>query len=524
MISHYGLKLCIVMLCATLLSACNGFQLYDNTRQNVRSVQTQMDDMQSNYATLPVTRYSSASAQLPPARWLSQPSWMHKSIVVRGKNMSFDIWNSRILGQTGANIAYQAGMNKNATLSMDYSGTVRGALDKLAATTGYAYVVDGNTVNWSEFVTKTFDISFMPGAAQYSMGGQAGGTNAVSTNNTASNITNGQTMTNQFSNLQGNLSVWNDIEKSIKSMLSKEGSVVVSQATTTVTVRDHAENVRLISDYLASMNKDLSRQVALQVQVLQINLDKAFSYGINWNMISGRIHALGDNSINLRGGIGGAEQGTGNLLTSLGNDLTQLGGIGATGVGVISGSNQKFLLDALEQQGNVSVVTQPTVVTLNNQVAQIAITTQKSYLASITSTNTAQVGNQVSLTPGTVTTGFTLYTLPKIMGNNVFLQLTSELSSLDSLNTFSANTGTVSNTSQSGANQIQQPTVTSKSFNQRTMVPSGATLILSGFRQVTNQANKSSFFGIDPLGGKGAQQNNKEIIVLITPMIMGNNG
>lgn len=494
----------ISIVLSLFLVACDtqGLYLYDQTNKNTGGVRADISVAKTKNSDYDKTK-SSSSAVLPPARWLSQPNWENKRIVVRGQNMPFDFWVNKILEQTGANISFQDGMNRNVLLTMNYTGTVHGALDKLAAMSNYSYTVDGNRVNWQEFVIKTFDISFMPGASQYMMGGQAGGNTQQS--NTGGTTTSGQTMTNQYSNLQGNVSVWNDLEKTIKTMLSKDGTVTVSQATTTITVRDHAENVRAIGDYLASMNKDFARQVSLQVQVLQITLNKAFSYGINWNLIQGNIAA-----------VGGVGTSTNPPLTSLGNDVAQLGGIGATGVGYIKNGIIQALLSMLSQQGQLSVVTQPTVVTLNNQVAQIAITTQKSYLASVTSTLN-QNFSQASLTPGTVTTGFTLYVLPKITGNQIYLQLTSELSTLDALTTFSSTpAGTP------GGNQIQEPTVTSKSFNQRTMVPSGDTLVLSGFRQVINQSNNASIAGIDGLAGRGSQQNNTEIIVLLTPIILGN--
>jgi type IVB pilus formation R64 PilN family outer membrane protein len=518
-----------------MLTACtlNPVATYKETKQNADQVQAQITalDNKGYRADTPSMRYTSTTALLPAARWLSQPDWMNHRISMHGQAMPFNFWNNKILGPTGAAVSYQDGMNQTISLPFDYTGTIQGALDKLAQTTNYGYTVDGNSVTWFEFVTKTFDVSFMPGAAQYTMGGQ---TNIGSMNNgssvsagsggnagtTATNVS-GQMQSGQSSSFQGNLSVWSDLEKTIKTMLSKDGQVIVSQATTTITVRDKPENVRLIGDYLASMNKDLSRQVALQVQVLQIKLNKAFSYGVNWNLVSGQL--------NINGGLADASQ------TALGNDLTSLGGVTATGLGYgivhsATGDTSKILINALSQQGDVSTVTNPRVVTLNNQVAQIAITTQKTYLASSSISTSGQAGtSQVSLTPGTVTTGFTLYVLPKIINRNVFLQLTSELSSLDSIQTVSSTvqSETSSNSSSSSTTpnsaKIEEPTVSSKSFNQRVMVPSNCTLVLSGFRQVNNENIKSAPFGFQPAGSIGAQQDNTEVLVLITPIIVGDN-
>jgi type IVB pilus formation R64 PilN family outer membrane protein len=513
----------------SLLTACtlNPVTTYKETKQNTSAVQAQITalDNKGYKPDMQSLRYTSTTAVLPAARWLSQPDWMNNKISMHGQNMPFNFWSNKVLGSTTAAVNYEDGMNQTVSLPFDYTGTIRGALDKLAETTGYSYTVDGNSVSWFEFVTKTFDVSFMPGAAQYTMGGQtnigsAGGSTSSGGGSSGGTNTSNQMQSGQSSSFQGSLSVWSDLEKTIKTMLSKEGQVIVSQSTTTITVRDKPENVRLIGDYLASMNKDLSRQVALQVQVLQIKLNKAFSYGINWNLVSGQL------SVN--GGLADSTQ------SALGGDLSSLGNMAATGIGygIVKGSDTpKILINALAQQGDISTITNPRVVTLNNQVAQIAITSEKTYLASSSISTSGQAGtSQVSLTPGTVTTGFTLYVLPKITNHDVFLQLTSELSSLDNMQTITSGVQSPTNNSSSGASTtpqsatIQAPTVSSKSFNQRVMVPSGCTLVLSGFRQVNNENIKSAPLAIQVAGSMGAQQDNTEVLVLITPVIVGDNG
>ena len=49
-------------------------------------------------------------------------------------------------------------------------------------------------------------------------------------------------------------------------------------------------------------------------------------------------------------------------------------------------NSSQFLFNALSQQGKVSIATEPTVVTTNNQVASINITQTRGYLAKIENT------------------------------------------------------------------------------------------------------------------------------------------
>ncbi len=157
---------------------------------------------------------------------------------------------------------------------------------------------------------------------------------------------------------------------------------------------------------------------------------------------------------------------------------------------------------------------------MNNQVAEIRITRDTSYLQSVSTTVVANsgAGPQTSLTPGVVTDGFSLYILPKIQGNKVYLQISSTLSVLTALNTFSSSTGTTD--SDTGSETIQLPTMTEKHFNQRAALQNGATLVITGFQQLTDKINTVSPFGFTALGGKGALSDNTQTIICITPMIV----
>ncbi|EKD72542.1 MAG: hypothetical protein ACD_45C00648G0003, partial [uncultured bacterium] len=181
-----------------------------------------------------------------------------------------------------------------------------------------------------------------------------------------------------------------------------------------------------------------------------------------------------------------------------------------------------ILFNALSQQGKTSIVTEPRVVCLNNQVSVIRIVESQGYVASVQNTSLAGNGTSGStslntvtsqITPGTVVTGLTLYLLPKILNKNVYMQVNADISANQGIQTFT--TGSGSNTS-----SVQLPNISEKHFNQRSMIRSGDTLIMSGFRQVGNQAKANQFLRSQALGGVGAQQLNTETIILITPILL----
>lgn len=497
----------LVLSLTLLVSGCTP-PIYKDTERNFSNAQTELKAQHARYgeARLPVQHVTASNITLGTIH--AQPGWLHKRIRVRGNNMPFEMFVNRILAKTGGIAVYENDVNRGTPISLNYSGTIKGALDSLAAKANYAYDLNDDTLLWSGFVTKTFDISFMPGASQYLLG-RTTATQATASAN--SNVATGITNSNQYSSLRGSLSIWDDLRRTLDNLKSKDGQITVSEATTTITVRDRPENVRVIGNYLASMDRNMSQQVALDVQVLEVELNKSFNYGVNWGLVrsfmSGEFLAR----------IGGSD--TSNFVSSNAGEPFNIQGLGNSsstlGVGILGkgrlweGTN--LFINAIAQQGKVSVSTQPRVITLNNQVAEIGISRQTTYLAQVTSTQTLNVGTSVTMTPAVVSSGFSLYLLPKIQGNNVYLQISSTLSNLEKIDKITIG---------DQKNSIQLPVVAEKRFNQRSVVPTGSTLILAGFKQLGNEANKVSMFESDTLGGKGGSQSNRETIVLITPTVI----
>lgn len=539
------LFLCVAMV--LVLTGCNE-PVYNQTEQNAADVKQRIEEARNKADNLgkPIPSLvvnEGVYVDKTPINLAKEPAWLKNRIIVRGDQLPFSFYSRTMANAGDRNVLthYQFGLDQSTKVTMNYTGTVQGALDQLAAKTGYVYNVNGHQIYWQAFVTKTFDIAFMPGSSTYMVGNggggsgggggggsgggaSAGGASASSSAGGSTTSVASSTASSQYSSMSGQLSVWKDLEDSIKQLLSSEGKVMVSQATTSVTVRDRPSNVTLVSKFIANLNNNLSKQVLVKIQVLQVSLESDYDYGINWNLVQtafsgGTYKLVASNGTPIS--ISSVTGLTGGAAT-VGLDNPGMTGSPATRLtGVIS------LINALKQQGKVSVVTEPRVLCQNNQVSQISIVDQQTYLASVqttslsgSSTGGASITSQI--TPGTVITGFTLYVLPKILGDKVYMQVNADLSTNLGLQTITSNGAALSpnSTPPAGTSIIQAPHVQDKQFNQRSVIASGDTLILSGFRQVSNQTGASQLLDSQALGGKGAQQVNTETIVLITPIIL----
>jgi type IVB pilus formation R64 PilN family outer membrane protein len=442
----------ILLLCFSMiifLTGCNP-AVYNQAEANVADVTQRATDA---HAKMNATAYKNPTLLMnqgmyvdkTPISLAKQPAWLGNRVILRGDQLPFSYYSRIIVSGGGHNILthYQNGLNDKLTVSMNYSGTVKGALDMLAAKTGFIYSVNCNDIYWQAFITRTFDIAFMPGSSDYMMGKAAGGSNASgaagggggggASGGSSTTITGtiDDSASAQYSNLKGTLSVWKDLETSIKQLLSPDGKVMVSEATTSVTVRDRPTNVALIGRFISNVNTNLSKQVLVKIEVLSVTLESDFNFGINWDIVQ---RAFNNGTYTLVAANGSpislqtATQLTG--LTSPNkygvNNTFQDNNGGTTATGILA------LVNALQEQGKVSVVTQPQVLCQNNQVSQIRIIDQLGYLASIQTTalagstpNGSSITSQI--TPGAVVTGLTLYVLPKILGNKVYLQVNADL-------------------------------------------------------------------------------------------------
>lgn len=373
---------------------------------------------------------------------------------------------------------------------VNYSGSLRGLLDAVANRTGTYWLYRSGAVKFSRLLTRTFQIKTMPGTSSYvakvgkssqsSTGG--GGTAGGSSLNFGSDSS---------VSMNSEMKYWDRLSDTVNSMLSPLGRAVSSEMTSSITVTDSADVIERVSRYVDGENAVLGRQVSLSVQVFSIRLTRDSAAGIDWDLV---YHA--------------AQSGWGSSFRMAGNSDTSQGVFGITmDSGQFKGS--KILLQALSQQGRVSTVVNTNVVTLNNQPAPVAVTSNRGYLARVTSTpGTNGSGPSVGLEPGLISTGFVMNLLPTLLNNSsVMLQVQIDLSELMGIDEV-----------KSGDNLIQTPNTSSVQTMQRAALKSGQTLILSGFRQARNNTRRKGVIAYEG-GTKTASQSDEEVIVVISPQL-----
>ncbi|MDI6016052.1 PilN family type IVB pilus formation outer membrane protein [Burkholderia pseudomallei] len=393
-------------------------------------------------------------------------------------------------------------------------GTLRGLLDAACARFGVSWKYEQGAIRFFFTDTRTFQVNAIPGDSSLNAsvvsgatsdgaagGSQSGGSGGSGGINGAGSGTTGLTANNTANTaVNSQLSVFNGLQSAIQSMLSRYGSSVASPATGSISVTDTPDVLERVAAFMAQQNRSLSRQVLLNVTVLSVSLQAGDAYGIDWNLVYKTMSA-----------------GFGITNPFHPTALTAPADMSAAVLSPTSRFNgTKLLIRALSQQGTVRRKTSASVTTLNNQPVPVQVATQTGYLASVSTTNTANVGSSTALTPGVVTTGFNMTLLPHVLDDGtVMLQFSTNISSLLELKEVTSSTGG------SGLARIQTPDVDMRNFLQRVAMKSGETLVISGYEGANDSLDERGV-GTPKMialgGGYEAQRAREVIVILITPV------
>src|SRR5437879_7957049 len=216
---------------------------------------------------------------------------------------------------------------------------------------------------------------------------------------------------------------WNETTFALRALIGTGPgrNLVVSPQSGVIVVRAMPDELRSVEKYLKAMRLSVERQVMIEAKVVDVTLNNAYQAGINW--------AAFPNSRRVTAGVFGSNTQlgtTGNLSTGnpptisvdptgrtlgtgvLGSGLaaTAVSAAGAVGAGVFGLAVQTkdfaALLQFLDSQGNVQVLSSPRVAALNNQKAVLKVGTDQFFVTNVTGTpltNPAGLVTAIQLTP-----------------------------------------------------------------------------------------------------------------------------
>ena len=397
------------------------------------------------------------------------------------------------MGQTGSQpVAVPQG--EGGLRGVSWNGSLSGLLDNVTTRLGLSWRYEYGHIAIFWLDTRNFAINFMDSDASFVSKTVSGTTTSTGTSGGGGGNT-GDNSTSQTTTATIKSNIFKDVDSTVKSMLTP-GSGRLNLSAGVLTVTDTPRVLDAIGRYIDDRNRELNRQVMISVKVFSVENRHQNQLGINWNAV------LNTGSVGLS-------------LTSpfTGAAADALSG----GVAILDGKGQgtQTFLRALDEQAKLSVVTTASALTTNLSAVPVQNAIQQDYVPNISTSQTANVGTSTSITTATITTGFNMTALPLLFPGSPKMQLEFSISMSDDP-TFTAFT--------SGGQNAQLAKTTPKTIVQRVIMQSGQTLVLSGYEQLSDSANRQgtgsySFFGLG--GGARGDDGRRMFIILVTPVVLG---
>ena len=216
-----------------------------------------------------------------------------------------------------------------------------------------------------------------------------------------------------------------DKEKATLARVDGKGrKLVINKSTGVIWVTDYPVNLNKVASYLETMEGSSQRQVTIQAKIMEVILSDQYKAGINWKVIEGLPRSINlswgltdkTGTTGYPGGTTSTTSGTtgttaGSIATPGAFKIKPFGGtlaIGALGTEVALSD----IVQAISEQGNVKILSNPTISTLNNQKAIIRVGDQDVFF--ITGAIATQNTVTQTIQPMTIDIGIILDVTPQI--------------------------------------------------------------------------------------------------------------
>jgi MSHA biogenesis protein MshL len=248
--------------------------------------------------------------------------------------------------------------------------------------------------------------------------------------------------------------------------------------------------------YLTTVQTAVQRQVRIEAKFVEVILDRQFEFGIDW----GAVQSFGDFRIELR-----SAPATGGLEFRLDR--------GESAVSAI--------LDALDRQGDVRVLSSPGVSTLNNQRAVFNVTTEEVFFAVTRQPVRDLEGRLLDMTTQVETqpiaVGIVMDVLPQISEDNtITMNVRPMVTTLVRVEEFSQD-----------GNFARAPVIDRRELDSMVRVRSGETHVIGGLIQTRQEQLRSGVPVLRHIPGLGllftrtrTVERRSELVIFITPTII----
>lgn len=289
-----------------------------------------------------------------------------------------------------------------------------------------------------------------------------------------------------------------DMKDMLKAFLSERGSSTFDERTNTVIVKDHANVIDSVQNFLTSVDKK-DPQVSIEAKIIDASSSFARSLGVQWGVasITNHLVASGNQDVGTFSG-GGGNSTLINLPASSptsGADIL---------IGRLPGNtNIQLRLSAAESTGAIRIISKPKVTTINNKTAKIR--------SGVKLFVKIDGGADAGPTLKEIDTGIELSVTPQITINRMIKMM---IEASESEADFSRTVDGI-------------PAILDNSATTTVLIPDGETAVIGGLLKVrtTKERRKVPGVGDVPVLGwlfrsTNRTKDNNELMLFITPQVL----
>lgn len=324
---------------------------------------------------------------------------------------------------TGYNVLVPPNLDGNISIALKGT-TVPEALDILREMFGYDYRISGSTVMVypNAVQTRLYRINYLPGRRQgasdlrvtstsIANGGDASNTNNTNTSFNADGAsgTNSKSQALAQVKTSSDADFWKEVQASLGIMVGTESgrSVVLNPAAGVIVVRATPAEHRHVGDYLRAVQISVERQVMLEAKIIEVQLRNESQTGVNWALFrgNGSSSRVGFSTAAPGVSLGGRDgtNSSSDVSVSPAALVTDALGKGFYGL-TVQAANFSALLNFLQTQGDVQVLSSPRIATLNNQKAVLKVGSDELYVTNVTAVSTVNTSSNGTATTSAVPT------------------------------------------------------------------------------------------------------------------------
>jgi len=386
---------------ALSLSGCAGVPAPLETQQAIRQEITQAAQMPP---ARPAITEAQVRAELMPPLKLELPKGVVEPVEPR-----FDLVVNGAPAQD-VFMAIVSGTRYSMLVHPDVAGTISAnlknitvpeALSAIRELYGYDYAIEGRRVVVQPLTpqTRIFKVNYLAGIRSGASDTRViSGSISAASGNGGSNGSSGssaqQSLETSKINTATNADFWGELKLALDAIVGESGKVILSAHSGVVVVKAVPRTMREVERFLKATALAVERQVMLEAKILEVKLSDGFQTGINWAALHDGQHrfSAGADARNF-----GIADGTvlGTLAGGLGGGLPAATGTTSAGLFGLAFQTKSFaaLINFLETQGSVHVLSSPRIAALNNQKAVLKVGTDDFFVTDVSTTsNTGGAG------------------------------------------------------------------------------------------------------------------------------------